>query len=70
MFASVSVNLVRSNRFPAEMIRLFSQTQRMREDADYETALTFDRGAALDARQRLVVFTPAAEAFLRGGGYL
>jgi uncharacterized protein (UPF0332 family) len=65
----LSANLVRSGRFPSEMIRLLSQTQRMREDADYETALTFDRLAADDARTRLSAFRSETERFLRDGGY-
>lgn len=66
----LSSHLVRQGRFPAEMIRLLSQTQRMREDADYETALVVDEAAALDAQQRLLRFRQEGEGFLRSGGFL
>ncbi len=66
----LSVNLVQPGRFPAEQIRLLNQTQRLREDADYEPAIVFDESAAREAQGRLVNFRLAAEDYLRKAGYL
>lgn len=66
----LSVSLVRPGRFPADMILLLSQAQRLRQDADYETAVVFDGDSAREARDGLVRFQHACEEFLRQAGFL
>ncbi|MCE7871357.1 HEPN domain-containing protein [bacterium CPR1] len=62
----LSLHLVQTGRFPAEMVRILNQTQRLREDADDEPAVVFDEQAALEASERLERFRDEAEKFLSG----
>lgn len=66
----LSAHLVRTGAFPAEMIRAFSRMQRLREDADYQTAMRFDQETAQEARLALLAFRKETATFLREKGYL
>lgn len=66
----LSLHLVRTGRFPADQIRLLSQAQQLREDADYQVAALFDENAAREARERLLQFRDAARTFLCAAGLL
>jgi hypothetical protein len=60
----------RLNEFPREMAHILSRLQRLREDADYQTAMRFDREMAMEARQSLLAFHSETESFLRKKGFI
>lgn len=66
----MSAHLVRSSEFPAEMVRAFSRMQRLREDADYQTAMRFDEGTANEAIRTFLAFRKETELFLGKRKYL
>jgi uncharacterized protein (UPF0332 family) len=65
----LSANLVRAGKFPADLVRIFSRMQRQREDADYQTALTFDESTAIEARESFIKFRTAVEEYLVKEGF-
>ncbi|MHC9543536.1 MAG: HEPN domain-containing protein [Vulcanimicrobiota bacterium] len=66
----LSAHLVRTEAFPPEMIRAFSRMQRLREDADYQTAMRFDQETAQEARLTLLAFRKETVTFLQEKGYI
>lgn len=62
----ISLHFVRTGLLAPELIRRYSQMQQSREDADYQTALVFDKEAAEAARTALADFRQAARSHLRG----
>lgn len=66
----ISAHLVRSGDFPPEMVHIFSRLQRLREDADYQTAMRFDEDTAKEALQYFLDFQAKTESFLRTKGFL
>jgi uncharacterized protein len=70
MIHLLSAHLVRTGDFPTTMVRAFSHMQRLREDADYQSAMSFDRDTAEDAKRTFLDFQKEAESFLRAQGHL
>ncbi len=70
MIHLLSVHLVRTGDFPADMVKAFSHMQRLREDADYQSAMSFDNDTAEEAKQTYLEFRMETESFLRAKGYL
>jgi len=70
MIYLLSVHLVRTGDFPADMVKAFSHMQRLREDADYQSAMSFDNDTAEEAKQTYLEFRMETESFLRAKGYL
>jgi len=66
----LSMHLVRTGDFPADMVKAFSHMQRLREDADYQSAMKFDRDTAEEAKRIYLEFRREAEIFPRAKGYL
>jgi len=66
----LNAHMVRTGEFPREMAHTLSRLQRLREDADYQTAMRFDDEMAREARQSLLAFHSEAESFLRHKGFL
>lgn len=64
----LSLHLVRPGQFPAQQVRSFSQMQRLREDADYQTAVLFDEAAARLAEEQVNAFRQATLECLRARG--
>ncbi|MBI3925641.1 MAG: HEPN domain-containing protein [Armatimonadetes bacterium] len=66
----LSLHFARPGVLSPAMVRRFSQMQQSREDADYESALTFDEAAGRQAREALLEFREAVAAILAQKGLL
>lgn len=65
----LSFHFVRTGELSPELVAELSRMQRLREDADYETAMTFDESLARQARQHLVDFGAVVKDRLQADGF-